>query len=70
MKLSAAARKPRREPIPSVILDSDDGPVDRDRLHRIATAAYYKAEARGFVPGQEMDDWLEAEAEIQEAEGR
>jgi hypothetical protein len=27
-------------------------------------AAYYKAEARGFAPGQELDDWLEAEAEI------
>ena len=30
----------------------------------IATAAYYKAEARGFQPGRELDDWLEAEAEL------
>lgn len=30
----------------------------------IAEAAYYHAEARGFEGGQEMDDWLEAEAEI------
>lgn len=29
----------------------------------IATAAYYKAEARGFVPGGEVDDWLSAEDE-------
>ncbi len=29
----------------------------------IATAACYKAEARGFVPGGEIDDWLSAEAE-------
>lgn len=30
----------------------------------IATAAYYKAEARSFAPGHELDDWLEAEAEF------
>lgn len=35
-----------------------------ERQHRIAVAAYYRAECRGFRPGCEMDDWLEAEAEI------
>jgi hypothetical protein len=30
----------------------------------IAEAAYYRAERRGFRPGGEMLDWLEAEAEI------
>ncbi len=30
----------------------------------IAEAAYYKAEKRKFVPGQEWDDWLEAKQEI------
>lgn len=30
---------------------------------RVAEAAYYKAEARGFQPGHEMDDWLGAEKE-------
>lgn len=30
----------------------------------IAEAAYYKAEKRGFKPGQEWDDWLEAKQEI------
>lgn len=34
------------------------------RLQHIATAAYFKAEARGFQPGKELDDWLEAEAEF------
>ena len=34
-----------------------------ERLRHIATAAYFKAEARGFQPGRELDDWLEAEAE-------
>ncbi len=30
----------------------------------IAEAAYYKAESRGFTPGHEAEDWLEAEQEI------
>jgi hypothetical protein len=33
------------------------------RACRIAEAAYYKAQARGFEPGHEMEDWLAAEAE-------
>jgi hypothetical protein len=32
----------------------------------ISEAAYYKAEARGFEPGRELDDWLEAEKEFSE----
>lgn len=27
----------------------------------ISVAAYYKAQARKFAPGKELDDWLEAE---------
>jgi Protein of unknown function (DUF2934) len=30
----------------------------------IAEAAYLRAERRGFAPGQENDDWLAAEAEV------
>ena len=30
----------------------------------IAVAAYYRAERRGFAPGFELQDWLEAEQEI------
>jgi hypothetical protein len=30
----------------------------------IAKAAYYRAEQRGFNGDSEMQDWLEAEAEI------
>jgi hypothetical protein len=30
----------------------------------IALTAYLKAEARGFNPGHELDDWLEAEREL------
>lgn len=31
---------------------------------KIAELAYLKAERRGFVPGYELDDWLEAEQEV------
>jgi hypothetical protein len=45
--------------------------LDRDRL--IAEAAYHHAEARGFEPGHELDDWLLAEDEVDarlDGEGR
>jgi len=31
-----------------------------------AEAAYYLAERRGFKPGHELEDWVEAEGEIQD----
>lgn len=31
---------------------------------KVATAAYFLAEKRGFEPGHELDDWLAAEAEV------
>lgn len=30
----------------------------------IAEAAYYIAERRGFEPGHDVDDWLQAQAEV------
>jgi len=30
----------------------------------VTTLAYYKAEQRGFEPGHELEDWLEAEQEL------
>ena len=38
--------------------------VDSSRLEEmIAVAAYFRAEQRGFAPGDELDDWFQAEAE-------
>lgn len=34
------------------------------REARIAEAAYWRAERRGFSGGQELDDWLAAEREV------
>jgi hypothetical protein len=39
------------------------------REARIAEAAYWRAERRGFAPGHELDDWLEAERSIDDGEG-
>jgi len=37
-------------------------PADLDAM--IAEAAYYKAEKRGFYPGNDLRDWLKAKSEI------
>ncbi|WP_374086715.1 DUF2934 domain-containing protein [Methylomicrobium lacus] len=39
-------------------------PDPSDDTARIAELAYYKAERRGFEPGHELEDWLEAEQEL------
>jgi hypothetical protein len=40
-------------------------PTPEERQHLISEAAYYHAESRSFVPGYELDDWLNAEAEVE-----
>ena len=35
-----------------------------ERWRMIAVAAYHKSEKHGFTQGREMDDWLEAQREI------
>ncbi len=35
-----------------------------ERRKLIAEAAYYRAKQRGFAPGYELQDWVEAEAEV------
>lgn len=46
---------------------SDFATVSREQL--IAEAAYYKAEQRGFQPGGELADWLEAQADVDQMLG-
>jgi len=36
----------------------------QERETLIARAAYFRAEKRGFAPGSELQDWVEAEAEL------
>lgn len=42
----------------------DNSSHDAARFARIALAAYLRAEARGFGPGKELEDWLVAEREV------
>lgn len=60
-----ADRKSAR-PAPTGEPDSSRVKVDAaTRYNLIARAAYLRAEKRGFAPGGETQDWLEAEAEIE-----
>jgi hypothetical protein len=41
--------------------------ASEERRLWIERVAYFKAEERGFAPGHEMQDWLEAERELDQA---
>ena len=38
--------------------------IHEDRNACIAQSAYFIAKHRGFVPGHELEDWLQAENEV------
>lgn len=40
-------------------------PLSPELIERISRRAYEIAERRGFSPGHELDDWLQAEREIE-----
>jgi hypothetical protein len=42
----------------------------QDRSARIAEAAYFRAQQRGFAPGYELEDWLAAEKDIDATFGK
>jgi len=49
-----------------VLSVADMSITDDERERMIREAAYYRAERRGFAPGDEMSDWLAAESEVLE----
>ena len=61
---SSAVRTPARasKPPPQAPVRAKLTPEARRAL--IAEAAYLRAERRGFAPGNETEDWLAAEAEV------
>jgi hypothetical protein len=64
--VQAGARRARR-PVPPVHSPQPAELGEREAMMReamIAEAAYYRAEARGFEAGHELEDWLDAEREI------
>ena len=56
-RISRILQQTREAPAPAVV-------VPKERYHRIAELAYLRSEHRGFLPGHEIQDWLEAEAEV------
>jgi hypothetical protein len=48
---------------------TDEQTALKARYMMIAEAAYFRAERRGFAPGHVIEDWLEAEAEIERSFG-
>lgn len=48
------------------IIQNDPSSGLENRLNCIATAAYYKAEARQFEPSRDLNDWLEAEEDFKD----
>ena len=61
-----AAPKPKRKTLSASRKKSvavDPSPAG-DLNEMIATTAFYLAAERGFEPGHELDDWLEAERRV------
>ena len=52
----------RAAPLSASNIRADASPDEIRRL--IAEAAYYRAMERGFEPGHELEDWVEAESEV------
>ncbi len=63
-KSSSKASESTSESNSNAIAEPACAPSAADRLERVAVAAYYMAEARGFTPGYELEDWLAAEEMI------
>lgn len=59
--------KPKSKEPPRTLRSSSgyDPGSDCPREQMVAEAAYFYAERRGFAPGNEMDDWLRAEADVE-----
>jgi len=63
----AAAPRTNKEISPDARVE-----LTREELQRlISEAAYFRAKQRGFEPGHELEDWIQAEAEVmRRLEGR
>jgi hypothetical protein len=59
---TSRAARPRKPP--PVVMPPRTKLTPEARHTLIAESAYLRAERRGFAPGHETDDWLEAEAEV------
>jgi hypothetical protein len=50
---------------PAPASEANPATLSKEDVYRqIQETAYFKAKARGFEPGGEVQDWIEAEAEV------
>ena len=63
------AKTSKARPRPKAATKKPSDATKKELKHLIAAAAYHRAEKRGFAPGYELQDWLDAEAEINEMMG-
>lgn len=63
--MNTRSTKPKGTRSPSPINKTAPSPhqCNEELTRHIAEAAYFKAESRGFEPGHEVEDWLNAEKE-------
>ncbi|MEO8417905.1 MAG: DUF2934 domain-containing protein [Methylophilaceae bacterium] len=61
MKSSEAPRQLTSNSASRTVSQSASGKGSSALESIIAVATYYRAEAQGFAPGDELDDWLKAE---------
>jgi hypothetical protein len=60
----SAAKVSRAAAMPAAARPAPAALSAAQREQAVRTAAYFRAERRGFAPGYEWDDWLSAEAEV------
>lgn len=62
---TAPKAAPKSTPKPASFNTTARPDISADELRKlISEAAYYRAKQRGFQPGHELDDWVQAEAEV------
>ena len=68
-KGAATGKPPVRKAVGAKPRTAVAAPSAAAREDLVRTAAYYRAERRGFAPGYEWEDWLAAEAEVSTTAG-
>lgn len=66
-KATVSSIKPKKTAKAKPTAKAVTPPDPHERLRLISEAAYFRAEARGFAPGYDEIDWLEAEREVEQA---
>jgi hypothetical protein len=62
-KRVGGSTKSTRRSVGSVPTSGNNYECPREQM--VAEAAYFRAERRGFAPGNEMSDWLQAEVDVE-----